>query len=180
MWRGSFLQRNHPGFVTQGGNDFLNEILGGEPEGAGVDAGMAAKEGSVQHILIDQQTNPVLFVVHQTQDTEAARGDVQKLLHEFRSGEGQPGGSNLLGQLAGFENLIAGDQQQVKVGTLAVAQQQIFAGVRAQGLVNIGAGLHGHGSFVIDPVVPDAQSIQKIVAPDFFFQSIGLVRGPTV
>ena len=66
--------------MTHGGNDFFHQVCSAQAQGGGVDAGVAAEEFALQHILVDEQLHPILPVVHQAQHAEAAGGDVQKLL----------------------------------------------------------------------------------------------------
>ncbi len=72
----------------------------------------------------------------------------------------------ILAQLGGLEDLLAGGQQNVEHGALAVAEHQVLAHGGAQSLVDDLAGLHGHGGLVVHPAVFDAQGVQQVVAAD--------------
>ena len=141
---------------------------------------MAADVLPFQHVLVHEKLHMVLPVVHQPQNADGAGGDVQKLLHILRRGKAQAGGTDLLGEDAGFEMLVPGQHQQIKLRTLPVAQQQIFADHRIQHPVDLLAGLHGHSRLVIDALVVDSQTVQQIVAADFLLKPSGTVGGTSV
>ena len=109
--------------MSHGGNDFLHQILGAQSQAGGIDAGMAAKVFTLQHIFINQKLHPLFVVIHKSQNTDRAGGDIQKLLHVRCVRKGKAGRADLLGKNAGFEGFAAGDHQQIKVRTLAIAQQ---------------------------------------------------------
>ena len=163
--------------MAHGGDDFFHQICGLEPQGRGVDAGMTADILTLQHILVDEQLDMVVMVVHQTHDTQGAGGDVQIFLHIAVVGKAQAGGADLLGQGAGLEDLVAGEHQQIEGGVLAVAQQQILADGGLQHFVDGGAGFHGHGGLVVDALVGDVQGVQQIIDPDFLGKPSGTIRG---
>lgn len=107
--------------MPHGRDHLIDQIFGLQTQAGGVDAGVHTHKFTLQYILVDEQLYPVFLIIHQSQDTHGAGGDVQKLLHILRRSKGQSGGTDLAGEFAGFELLGARDHQQVKVGTLPVA-----------------------------------------------------------
>ena len=133
-----------------------------------------------QHVLVHEKLHTVLPVIHQPQNADGAGGDVQKFLHILRRGKAQAGGTDLLGEDAGFEMLVPRQHQQIKLRTLPVAQQQIFADHRVQHPVDLLAGFHGHSRLVVDAPEVDSQTVQQIVAANFLLKPSGAVRGTSV
>ncbi len=108
------------------------------------------------------------------------RGGVQKLFHELRLCEGQPGGADLGGQILGFEGLVSGHEQQIEVSFLPVAQHEIFADGGLQNFVHGGAGLHGHGGLVIDALIGDTETVQQVIDPYLLGESGAAVLRTTL
>ena len=76
--------------------------------------------------------------------------------------------------------LVPRQHQQIKVRTLPVAQQQIFADHRIQHPVDLLAGFHSHGGLVVDALVVDSQTVQQIVAANFLLKPSSTVGGTSV
>ena len=108
--------------MSHGGKDNLHQILGEDTQTGGVDAGMHANILALQNIRIHEKLYMVIFVIHQTQYTDRAGGDVQIFLHIAAVCKGQPGRADLPGKLLGLKGLVAGHHQQIKVSALPVAQ----------------------------------------------------------
>ena len=104
------------------------------------------------------------MVVHQAQDADGAGGDVQQLQHLLGRGKGQPGGADLLGEELGLEGLLAGHDQQVHLGLLAVGQQQVLADLAAQQALHFFTGFNGIGMVMIHPPVFETQGVQQVIA----------------
>ena len=139
--------------MPQGGDEYLQHVPGGQPQGGGVDTGVAAEVLRLQQVPVDEQVYLLFPVIHQPQKGQGAGGDVQEGFHGLTGGKGQPGGANLLGQLGGFEGLVPGNQEKIKFRLLPVAKEQILAQGRTEGLVHLPAGLHGHGLDMVSPEV---------------------------
>ena len=69
------------------GQEFFQHILGGQSHAGSVDAGMTSDVFLFQHILIYHQLHMMLCVVQKSHDADAARCDIQILLHVFLRSE---------------------------------------------------------------------------------------------
>ena len=111
----------------------LQNVLGVEFQARSVDARMTPDEGVViDHILINEKTHPVVMVIHEAKYTDGARRDIQKFFHEIRCCKGKAGTSDLFGKLCCFKLLVPRHHEQIKLGLLGIAQEQIFADLDIQ------------------------------------------------
>ena len=62
--------------MSQCGDQLLRQVRRADAKRRGVDAGMDADVFTAQHIGIDQELHPMVFVVHQAEDAQAAGGDI--------------------------------------------------------------------------------------------------------
>lgn len=155
---------------------FFENVGGTDLQAGCVDAGMTADERMVvDYIFVNQKPHPVLSIVHQTEDTDRSRCDIQKLFHIFRSGEGKSGAADLSGKSGSFEFFVAGHHKQVKVGLLRIAEKQIFADFNIETLVYIVAGFNRRSGIVIQTPEWNSELIQKIIGTDFFGKAAGLI-----
>ena len=106
------------------------------------------------------------MVVHQAHDADRTGFDIQVLQHFLRTGEGQPGGMNLGGQLLSLEFLVPGHHQQIEVRPLPVAEEQGLADDDPQDYVDLVAGFHIVCPLVIRPLVRNPQPVQKVIGAD--------------
>ena len=60
------------------------------------------------NILVNQKANPVFPIVHQSQNTDRAGGNIEKLFHEFRAGKGKACAADLFGKPCRLEFFMAG------------------------------------------------------------------------
>ena len=162
--------------MAQGGDDGAGQIAGGDGEGGGVQAGVEADLGPVQHRAVDDQTDALVRVVHQTQNAQRAGGDIQQGLHLFVGCEAQPRAAQSLGEILGLEDLVALHEQQIEVGLLAVGQQKILADRAAEGRFDLPAQLHRGGGGVVGAAVRNAQPVEQGVAFLFLGGAFGKVR----
>ena len=89
------------------------------------------------------------------------------------------GGSDLLGEVLGLEGFVGVHQEKVKVGLLAVAQDQILADLGTQILLHLFTGGNGVGSNVIHALVRNLKGIQQVIAGHFLLQTARGVRRAT-
>ncbi len=87
----------------------------------------------------------MVLVVHQAQHRGGAGSATEQLPKALLRREGQPGGADLMGQVLGVKGLIRPHEQQVKLGFLPVAEEEVLADGHAQDLADGGALLHGVG-----------------------------------
>ena len=73
--------------MSHGRKHLFDQIRRPHAEAGGIDAGVAPEIFTVQHLFIDQQLHLMLRIVHQSQHTDRAGGDIQKFLHIFRLGK---------------------------------------------------------------------------------------------
>lgn len=158
--------------------DLLLQVARRKADGAGVLAGVAAEHFLVEHVLVNDEADPVGFVVHQAQHGHAARMEVQELLHGRLVGEGQAAAADLGRELLRFEGLVAGHHQQVKLRPLPIAEEEVFADVDAQDRVHLRADLHRRGGTVrmVGAVIFDAQLVQKGIGSFLSVAPAGHVR----
>lgn len=86
--------------------------------------------------------------------------------------KGKPGASQLAGNFPGMKWFVSRHQQQVKVGSLPVAEKEILADGCFQCLGNSVAGIHCKSGFMVCPYKRDVQAFQKVIDGQFFFQSV--------
>ena len=67
---GNFLQIYHGRFVAHCRDDLLHQIRGSNPQAGGVDTRVATHILTFQHILIDQQTDTMVMIIHQAQNAQ--------------------------------------------------------------------------------------------------------------
>src|SRR5699024_9516123 len=84
--------------MAQGGQEDLRQLAGEELEAGGVDAGVAAEELLPEHVLVHEQADAPLPVVHEAEDGDRAGADAEQLLHLLRGAEGEPRGIYLCGE----------------------------------------------------------------------------------
>lgn len=162
------------------GQEFFQQIGGADLYTGSVDAGMAAHVLVFFHNgLIDQQADAAVFVIHQPKDADGAGCDIQKLLHIFGIGEGKAGAADLFGQYGGFEFFGAGHHEQVKIGFLGIAQEQILADLDAEQFIYVMAVLDGRRRVMVEPLIGDAKLIQQIIGADLLGQTAGGVGRAT-
>lgn len=73
--------------MFHGGKHLFDQIRRPHAEAGGIDAGVASEIFAVQHLFIDQQLHLMFLIVHQTEYTDRAGGDIQEFLHVFRLGK---------------------------------------------------------------------------------------------
>ena len=98
--------------MAHGRNQLCQHILSSQPQTGCVDTGVTANKFSPQHIFVNKQLDPVVLIVHQTENAQRAGRNVQKLLHIFAGGEREPGGADLLREFFGLKGLV---QIQIKI-----------------------------------------------------------------
>jgi len=154
--------------VMDGRENGFQQIPGPKLQAGGVDAGVAAEKFvAFQYIPVDEQPYPILMVVHQAQNADRAGGNVQKLFHIFRTGEGEAGASNLPGENCGFKFLPAWHHQQVEGGFLRIAEKKILADVNIQQEVHLMAGFDGGKGVMVYPLIGNVEGVQQVIDPDF-------------
>ena len=62
----------------------------------GAYTGVTADVIVLQHILVDEETDPMLLIVHQAHNTDRAGFNIQIFQHIRRLRKGEPGRSDLL------------------------------------------------------------------------------------
>ena len=139
--------------MFHGGKHLFDQIRRPHAEAGGIDAGMASEIFAVQHLFIDQQLHLMFLIVHQTEYTDRAGGDIQEFLHVFRLGKRKPRRADLCRQILGMEHLGIRDHQQVKCGLLTIAQEQILTDHGFQDLIHFLTVFHGHGRSMIHTVI---------------------------
>lgn len=160
--------------MSDKGKKFFHQICCEELHAGGVDTGVAGKKLLIFYCLpINQKLNLMLCIIHQPQDADRTGSNIQEPLHILRPSKRQPGTADLLRQYRCAEFFLAGNQQQVKPGFLAVGKKEIFADGDSQKNVYIPAVADGLGGRVIHPLIGDAQLIEKIIGADLLFQTAG-------
>lgn len=122
---------------------------------------------SADDILIDQQPDLMLRIIHQPQDADGTGSNVKKLLHMFCIREGKTCAADLFGELGCFKFLFSGHQKKVKCSFLGIAQKQVFADFCAKQLFDRDAALYRKNGIMIHAVIGDVQLIQQIISADF-------------
>ena len=89
------------------------------------------------------------MVIHKTKHTNGARCNIQKLFHEIRCRKGKAGTSNLFGKLCCLKLLVPRHHEQIKLGLLGIAQEQIFADLDIQPDIHVMAGIDRGGGIVV-------------------------------
>ena len=168
--------------VMDRGEEFFQKAGGRKLQAGCVDAGMAADVRVIfQNIPVDQETHTVFFVIHKAQDADRSGGKVQKLFHKFRLGKRKPGASDLLGQGGGAEFFAAGHHQKIEGSFLGIAEKKTLADIQAENAVYLLAGLNGGERVMIQPLIGNAQGIQKIVGSQLFWETaLGIFRPSSV
>ena len=86
-----------------------------------VDAGMAANVGmSLNHILVNDQLNLILVIIHQAQNAHRAGSKIKILFQIFWTGKGKSGAADLVGKVFGFKFFWPGHEKKVETGFLGV------------------------------------------------------------
>ena len=142
-------------------------------------AGMASDILPFQDILVYQEMYGMVTVVHQAHDTDSARFYIQETEHMFRFSKGEPCRTDLGGQLFCFEFFISGHHQQIEAGFLPVAEKQVLADHNAEHRVDLIAGLHVVGAFMIGTLITDPECVKIIICPDFPGQAARAVVRPS-
>ena len=112
------------------------------------------------NILVNQKANPIFLIVHQSQNTDRAGSNIEKLFHEFRTSKGKAGAAYLFGQPRCLEFFMTGHHEKVEICFLSIAQKQIFAYFDIQVLIDIMTGLDGSGSVMIQSAVGNLKLVQ--------------------
>ncbi len=159
---------------------FAQQVLGAQLDAAGVLAGVAAQVFAPQNLLVDDQAHPPLGVVHQAQHADAARVQVEELFHKSLPRKAETGHAQLGGEVLGLERLVPGHHQQIELGLLPVAEEQVFADEHLQHPVDVLADLHGGGGGVVGAQVLDPQPVQQIVGAHLARLAAAAIRRPPV
>ena len=138
---------------------------------------MTAEKLFRKKIPIDEQTDFMPLVIHQTENTGGSRMGVQIMLHLLRRTEAQTGGPDLFGENLGLEGLFSRHDQEIEVRLLPVGQEQVFADAAAEQSLHQFTVLNGVGVLVIDTVILHGKGIQKIIAA-LLTGGAGLLRSP--
>lgn len=77
-------------------HEFLKNIGGSELQTGSVDAGMASEIFFFQQIFINQKIDLLFDIVHQSENADAARSNVQKFFHVLGFREGKAGYTELM------------------------------------------------------------------------------------
>ena len=85
-------------------------------------------------------------------------------LHIRRVGERRARHAELLRQVLGLEDLLPFQHEQVELCLLPVAEEEVFADLLAEHLLDGLAGLDGVGVVMIDAEIGDAEAAQQVVA----------------
>ena len=139
------------------GQQLFQHVSGPQFQAAGTVAGMTAYKFSFINLPFHQKPHPMLRIVHKAQDGCGTGRAVQKLPQCVLRGEGEAGGTNLMGEVLGVKRLAGAHAQQVELCLLAVAEEEVFADGHTQHFADGGALLHGVGGFAGDPAVFDSQ-----------------------
>ena len=152
------------GGMVDGGEKFFKDIRRSDGEGGRVDAGVAADGFRGGDGAVDDELDGVVRVVHEAEDADGAGGDIEIFLHIRRVGEGQARHAELLRQVPGLEDLLPFQHEQVKLRLLPVAEEEVFADLLAEHLLDGLAGLDGVGVVMIDAEIGDAEAAQQVIA----------------
>ena len=72
------------------GNDLVNEVCGSKTKRGGIDAGVSAEVLLGKNVLVDKKRYVAVKVVHKTENTAGAGGDVKKRLHILTRSKREP------------------------------------------------------------------------------------------
>ena len=133
---------------------------------------MAADGFVRQQIPVDDQLDMAVRVKQQLQGGDGAGSGLEIVPHVAAVREGQPGTAQLGGEELGLEGLVPRHHQQVEIGLLAVAQEQVLANFGAQHLLHLVAELNGVGAVVVHPDVGNRQLLQPVVYGDFLGNAV--------
>lgn len=82
---------------------------------------MASHILTVQSFGVNEQTDVVLCVIHQSKNADRAGMDIQISDHEFFLCEGEPRRADLSGKDGCAELFVVGKKKQIKFGFLCIA-----------------------------------------------------------
>ena len=88
---------------------------------------MAAKALVFQNTPVDHKLNLISGIVHQTKYGGRAGLYAEKPLHIPLIAKGKSGAAKLCGEVFGLKHLVSVDQEQIKTGFLAIAEEKILA-----------------------------------------------------
>ena len=125
---------------------------------------MAADHARLRDGLVDDELNMVLRIVHQPQHADRAGRDVEIALHICRIRERQPRHAKLLGKVFRLEDLLPFQHEQVELRLLPVAEEEVFADLLAEHLLDGLAGLDGVGVVMVDAEIGDAEAVKQVIA----------------
>ena len=147
--------------------ELFNHVFCAQFQTARAHAGVAAEILVLEDVLIDQERDMVLFVIHESHDTDGARFDVQILQHGVFPGKRETGGIDLRGEFFRLEFFVSGHHKQVKPGFLAITEKEVLADQYTEYGVDLVAGFHVVGAFVIGALIGNLQVVQKIIGSYF-------------
>ena len=178
---GSILadQMNGRAGVAGRGQEFIYQVLGPDLQAAGAYAGVAADVLIPQHILVDQEGDLLVFVIHQPHDADGARLNIEIFEHGILPGKGEAGGVDLGGELLCLELFVSRHHEQVEIRLLPVAEEEILAHQDTENGIDLVTGLHVVGALMIRPLIVDLQGIQKIIGTYFTGKAAGQILRPS-
>ena len=104
-----------------------------------------------QDIFVNDKADMVFRIIHQAEDADRTRGDIEILLHMCGIGKGKTGTSHFLGKYCGAEFLVTGHHQKVKAGFLGIAEKQVLADADVQKPFHLMAAFDCLRRVVINP-----------------------------
>ena len=150
-----------------GREELFNHVFCAQFQTARAHAGVAAEILVLEDVLIDQERDMVLFVIHESHDTDGARFDVQILQHGVFPGKRETGGIDLRGEFLRLELFVTGHHEKIEFRLLTITEKEVFADQHAEYGVDLVAGFHVVGAFVIGALIGDLQVVQKIIGSYF-------------
>ena len=143
------------------GQEDVQQVCCFDTQAAVIFAGVTAEPFRFVYVLVHQQLDLMLTVVHETQYAGGTGGAADESFHILRRGKGQSGGADLMAQILGDKGLVLGHGQQIKGGLLTIAQHKIFADADAQYIGDDGAVFHGVGNVMRHTGIGDVQLLQQ-------------------
>ena len=153
--------------MSGGRKELFDHVLRAQLQAARAHTGVAANILVLEDVFIDQERDMVLFVVRESHDADGARLDIQIFQHIVFSGKRESGGINLRGELLGLEFLVSGHHEQVESGLLAITEKEVLADQYTEYGVDLVAGLHVIGAFMISAQIRNLQVVQIVIGSYF-------------
>ena len=128
---------------------------------------MAAEGLFAQKLFIENKPYFFVFVVHKPKQAGGTAFNSQKGSELLLRGKTETGAAKLSGEILGFERLISGHYQKIKVRLLTVCKKKIFCNGAAENGLCGAKVFHSHCRIVVNALKGDGEIFEKIIASLF-------------